>query len=116
MKKGWWFLVFIIALVLIFNFVKALWQSPQAIKRLKKAQEELQALKLINWQLRQEKDYRETDEFAEKEIRNKLMLGKEGELTVVLPEDLKEKTASLAAVKEEVPQLPPWRQWWVLFK
>lgn len=116
MKKGWRILIFLLAMVLIFNFAKELWQWPQATKRLKEAQTELQALKLKNWQLKQEKQYRESEEFAEKEIRNKLVMGKEGEVTVVLPEDTLPKIASSSAGNQEKTVLPPWRQWWELFR
>lgn len=70
----------------------------------------LQQLKEENEKLKQELNYKKSQEFAEAEIRNKLGLAKEGETVVVLP-------------KEDRDQLPEtsnkdkknWEKWWDLF-
>ncbi len=115
MKKSWRFLLLALSLFLIFNFSKNLWQWPQARKRLEETQKKLQALKLKNWQLQQEKKRRESPEFIEEEIRNKLLMTKEGETIVVLPEEIFPKVASASVNQEEKTEKPAWRQWWELF-
>jgi len=66
--------------------------------------------------LQQEKQYRESKDFLEKEIRNKLMMGKKDEIMVVLPEEVRQKIASESINKVEKEEVPVWRQWWELFR
>lgn len=63
--------------------------------------------------LAEEKVYRETAAFVEKEARDKLKMVKEGEHLLVLPEKLPVLGAAATASGESTP--PVWRQWWQVF-
>ena len=115
MKRILLILACVFGLILIFNLVREIMRFSKSGERLKQAQEQVEQLKVKNWQLKQEKQYRESDDFAEKEIRDKLMMAKEGELVVVLPQEIIQKIASSSASEEGKVELPAWRQWWSLF-
>jgi len=117
MKRLWLILFSIFGLILTFNLVKELLRFPQARQRLKEAERQLEQVKLKNLQLKQEKQLFLTSEHLEREIRNKLMMGKRNEAMVILPEEVLNQAASLSADQTEVlTELPVWRQWWELFK
>jgi len=67
-------------------------------------------LKEKNQELRKTLEAVQGQEFIEKEAREKLGMGKEGEVVVILPK-LKIKNEKLK-IKEEVPN---WRKWYNLF-
>lgn len=75
--------------------------------RVKQSQEEVQKLEAENAKLREEKDFRETNFFVEKEAREKLGYGIEGESTVVFRQQQATPEAK-AVVGEEKPN---WLKW-----
>jgi len=75
--------------------------------RIKQSQEEVQKLVSENAKLKEEKDFRETNFFVEKEAREKLGYGIEGESTVIFRQSPATSEAKLI-IKEEKPN---WLKW-----
>lgn len=81
-------------------------EAQNRIKELEKEQKELQ----VNLQIVK------SDEFIEKQLREKLGLAKKGELVVVLPnEELVKKFAPKADIEEISLPDPNWKKWQKLF-
>ena len=57
----------------------------------------------------------ESQFFVEREAREKLGLGREGESVVLLPSQTIEASVSSAESKKPQESKSPWRQWWELF-
>jgi len=73
----------------------------------------LEKLHQENRDLKQDLEYKKSDEFAEAEIRNKLGLAKEGEKVFVVPKkDDKGLTTNDERTED---QEQNWKKWWNLF-
>lgn len=116
MKRVFAIATTIICLILIINLSRELLRLSQSDKRLKEAEDNVKQLKLENWKLTQEKQYRQSDSFLENEIRNKLLLGKEGETIVILPKDEVDAIASASSEETQKEKKAPWQQWLALFR
>lgn len=79
--------------------------------KVKESEERLEELKRENETLKEELEYKTSDEFAEEEIRNKLGLAKEGETIVVLPKEGVNKKQEAKGEKQKA----NWQKWWELF-
>lgn len=115
MRKFLPLLISFLSLILIFNLSREVVRLSKAGQRIEEARDKVQELKLENWQLKKELDYRQTDEFLEQEIRNKLGMAKKDETIVILPRETVEKFASQAATRVEEKQLSSWQQWLEIF-
>ena len=78
-------------------------------EEMKKRIEELRAK---NEDLKKRLEYIESDEFVEKEAREKLNMAKEEETVVILPEKLEIRDFESGSREEN---LPNWQQWLRLF-
>jgi cell division protein FtsB len=114
-KKTLTFLFFLFSLLLIFNLSREVYRVSQSSGRLNEAEERVEKEKLRNWQLKEEKKYKESPFFLEKEIRDKLMMGKSGEVTVILPRDIIDKIATSEPEKKPEIDLAIWQQWLEVF-
>lgn len=84
--------------------------------RIENARERVEELKRENEKLRRDLQEKESEEFIEKELRDKLNLAKEGEIVVVLPEEeILRKLAPERIEEEEVLPDPNWMKWMKLF-
>ncbi|RJQ38380.1 hypothetical protein C4559_01135 [Candidatus Microgenomates bacterium] len=113
MKKIVYVGVIIISIFIINNFVRSivnLW-SKQDI--LVKAQKELIDKKRENEDLKKKLSVVESQEFLEKEARNKLLMVKPGEKQVLISQELLNSTDSAKEKSEE--NKPNWQKWWELF-
>ncbi len=105
-------LAFFFAIVLIVNSAKRISSLNSTSKKVDAAQQQLVDLKKENETLKQELEYKKSDQFAEKEIRNKLGLAKPGEAVVILPNN----DSSKSEVKsEKLDETPNYKKWWDLF-
>jgi 2-phospho-L-lactate guanylyltransferase (CobY/MobA/RfbA family) len=69
-----------------------------------------------NRKLKRDLQEKESEEFIEKELRNKLNLAKKGEIVVVLPdEEILRKLAPERVEEEEALPDPNWKKWLKLF-
>lgn len=97
----------------LFLGVSSFWGRENALEQ---AQRELESLEKEYGQLLEKRAEVESDEFVEREARDKLGLAREGEVVVVLPSD--EILRRLVPVEQEevfVGELPIWRQWVEMF-
>ena len=74
-------------------------------------EEKLEELKNKNWQLEQTLKEVQSEEFIEKEAREKLGMGKNGEIVVILSESKNQKIKKSKNQKE----LENWKKWYNLF-
>ncbi len=103
------FLAFFFVLVLIVNSSRRLSQLASTSKKVENAEKQLEELRRENEVLKRELEYKQSAEFAEGEIRNKLGLAREGEAVVILPKKDDEKP------EDERQDIPNYVKWWDLF-
>lgn len=109
------FIISLVGIGLIVSFSRDIYVLWQKGKEIGKAERELEKAKIKNEDFKKRLSYVQTDEFIEKEAREKLGLGKEGETVLILPENFAESLK-----KEEVEMVLPedkanWERWRDLF-
>lgn len=113
MKKA----IFIITVIILLLAIKDLSTSIYDIWHKKdfvsQAEKELEFQKKENQRLKSELSYSNTQEFVEKEARDKLFMAKEGEQKVIVPSEQNE--SSKDSLKEKENNTPNWKKWWNLF-
>jgi cell division protein FtsB len=113
-RRFLYWLAIIISLMLIVNFSKDLFTLLGRKDRIDQAEKRLAEVKQKNQELKIQKNQYQQEEFFESEARDKLLMAKEGEVVVILPEELKDlKDEALIIVKPL--QLPVWQQWLEIF-
>lgn len=115
MKKILSLLVTAICLIFIFNLSKELLRLSKVDERIGQAKQKKEELKLENWQLKQELAYRQTDEFIEEGIRDKLLMSKKGETMVIVPSGSINIASSSADIKNKK-ELDNWEKWLEVFR
>ena len=100
------------AAYLIISLSRSLWDLWQKQENLLKAQTNVERLRQENNRLQSELEYVQTDEFVEREAREKLKLVKPNETVVLIPENVL-RAATASAVPTPAP--PNWEQWMRLF-
>lgn len=98
--------------------------SLKSLKRIKegdllieKTKVKLEKINQENQKLTEQLQISQSEEFVEKQMRNKLGLAKEGEIIIVLPEpEIVRKLAPTLPQDEEVKLKPNWQKWLELFK
>src|SRR3990167_8811428 len=81
------FMAMLIGVILAVNSAKRIHSFAQTSQKVQEAEDRLEKLRKENESLKNELKYKESNEFAEKEIRDKLGLVKEGEAIVVIPQE-----------------------------
>ena len=89
------FLAVLISIVLVVNSSKRILNLRTTSQQVKESEAQLENLKKENEKLQAELKYKKSNEFAEKEIRDKLSLAKEGETVVILPKEEKSQNSEL---------------------
>ena len=113
MKRNFLLLLFFLtSILLIVNSTKRLLVFKTTSERVREAEERLVRLRGENEELKQELEYKRGQEFAEKEIRDKLGLAKPGEAVVVLP---KNDSLQSTVDSEQSTKIPNHIKWWRLF-
>lgn len=94
--------------------VLRLWKAGD---RVKTAQAELELTQVENLKLKGQVAYSQSDEFVEREARDKLGLGREGEVILILPEQSESSLKSqVSNPKSEIEDIRPnWKKWWDLY-
>lgn len=112
------FLFFLVSILLIVNSIRRLLAFKTTTERVGEAEERLVRLHKENEELKQELEYKKSQEFAEKEIRDKLGLAKPGEAVVVLPkknDESLDKLGTSSTNDERRNKTPNYTKWWRLF-
>lgn len=95
----------LVSLLLAYNSARRILTFKTTSEKVKEAEVRLEEIKLENEKLKQDLAYKESSQFAEAEIRNKLGLVKEGEAVVVVPRDEVADDVQLTTDK------PNWVKW-----
>ena len=81
--------------------------------------QQLEAAKAENRRLQTKLEEVQTDEFVEKEAREKLGYGREGETVLILPKQDNAQGPVMPAGRQvlstQEPEIPNWRKWWKLY-
>ncbi len=109
MKKVLFVIIVVILLFIINNLARWIYDIWQKKDFVTQAEKELSFQKQENQRLKSALSYSKTQEFIEKEARNKLFMVKEGEQRVLIPKE------SEKADQVEKYNSPNWRKWWDLF-
>jgi cell division protein FtsB len=108
-------LIIIFGLYLIVSLSREIFDLIQKEKIIDQEQLKLEQLEVETQILREQLGYVQSEEFVEKEAREKLGMTKEGETVVILPEDFEAMVEqSRGAIEPE--EIPNWKQWLGLFR
>ena len=100
-------LAVIVALVLAINSYRKITDFRLAAKTVDERQAYLDELKKKNEEFQKELEYKESSQFAELEIRNKLGLAKPGEAVVIVPRGVDRESEIVNRGKSK----PNWQKW-----
>ena len=109
MKKILFCIIVIVFLFIINDLARSIYDIWQKKDFVIEAEKELSFQKQENQRLKSALSYSKTQEFIEKEARDKLFMAKKGEQRILLSKDSEE------AVHKKKEDLPNWKQWWNLF-
>lgn len=109
MKKVIFIVVVIVLLLIINNLVRSMYDVWQKKDYIAQAQKELDFQKQENQRLKSALSYSKTQEFIEKEAREKLFMIKKDEQKVLVPQDQEDSEA------KKLDNDPNWKKWWDLF-
>lgn len=116
MKKYIRYIVLIVSLFLIFSISRSIWGLLQKGKTLDEAKERVEELEKEQAKLLEMREVIESEEFVEREAREKLGLAKPGEVVVILPhDDILRKFAPKVEEEEFVQEQPIWKRWVRMF-
>jgi cell division protein FtsB len=110
MKKALFITIVVTLLLIINGLIYSIWDIWQNKDVVLQAQKTLDLEKQENQRLKAALSYSQTQEFIEKEARNKLFMVKEGEQKVLIPKDSDNSRELLSEDKD-----PNWKKWWNLF-
>lgn len=110
----WGFLL--LAVLLTISLVRNIIKSQAADNKIEEAKTKLEALKKENQELANKLESVNSDEYIEKQARDKLGLVKEGEMVIVLPdeEEIKGLIPESNSEEDYLPD-PNWKRWLKLF-
>jgi len=110
------YIVLILALILSFSLVKNISNVKSVEKMISDKEAEVEEAKKETEDLEKRLEYIQSQEFIEKQLRDKLGLAKEGETVVILPppEILRTFAPEYVQEDEKLPD-PNWRKWIKLF-
>ena len=110
------YLLIFISILLMVSLVRNIVKINNVNQSIKEEEEKVEKIREENEELEAKLEILRSDEYQEKQLRDKLGLAKEGELIVVLPEDEVLRTLAPKHVEEEetLPD-PNWKKWAHLF-
>ena len=97
---------------LIISFSRSVWELWQNQDEVEKAKVKVETLRSENNKLKSELEYAKSEEFLEREARDKLHFVKSDETVVVIPDAVMRAATASAA---PTPPPPKWEQWMKLF-
>lgn len=114
MKRLIYFIAILVGMYLIISLSKSLIDAWRRERRIEEAQETLSSEKKKFDELTLKKKEVESQEFIEKQAREKLLLGKPGESQVIIDQLLLEALEGTKSA-ETLDNRPNWQKWWDLF-
>ena len=101
----------LIAIILGVNSARKILSFRGTSEKVSEVEQRLEDLKRENVSLKNELEYKKSDEFKEEEIRNRLGLAREGETVVIVPKN----DEGLTTNDESKSKKANWEKWRVLF-
>jgi cell division protein FtsB len=116
LKQFEFYLLGFLGLVLAVSLVRNLLKINQIRQRVAKNKERVEKFKNENRQMETKIGEVTSQEYLEKQLRDKLGLSKEGETIVILPdaETLRKLVPEIPQEEETLPE-PPWQKWLRIF-
>jgi cell division protein FtsB len=112
-KKIAFFVVLTLLLFAINNLAHSIYSTWEKQDLILKAQQDLEAAKLENQELRKDLAFVRKPEFVETEARDKLLLAKPGEGIIVIPTNGVIATPSVIPTPPDT--RPNYQRWWEVF-
>ncbi len=110
------YLLILLSILLVISLARNILKISQADNKIEDAEQELEDLKVESQELKVEVNALQSEEYIEKQLRDKLGLAKEGEIVLVLPEEeILRRLAPKQADEEEMLPDPIWKKWLNLF-
>jgi len=110
------YLFIFLSLLMLISLVRNTLKAFEAKKRIEKVEDRAVKLRQENEKLAEKLKEVKSEEFIEKQLRDKLGLAKEGEIVIVLPdEEILRKLAPTKEEEEETLPDPNWKKWLKLF-
>jgi len=105
-----------IVVLLIFSLFASISKIREVNTKIAKEKKVLEELKKDNENLQKNLEKAQSEEFIEKQLRDKLGMAREGEIVVILPdpETVKKFAPSFDIEEESIPD-PNWKKWLKLF-
>lgn len=115
-KSRFWAVVVVVSWLLIFSLAKDLRKVRSGFERIDESVNRLKLEEEKNRELKEKMRQVDSDYFKEKIMRDKLNLQKNGEIVVVLDNDLITHDSGLVAEKNGEEKQENWQKWWFLIK
>ncbi len=110
------YLLILLSILLVISLTRNILKIRGADKKIEDAERELEDSRVENQELKVEIEALQSDEYIEKQFRDKLGLARESEIILVLPEkEILKKLAPRKENEEETLPDPLWKQWLNLF-
>lgn len=110
------YMLFILSVFLLITLGRNILRIRSSGTRVDEARLNVEKLSEENKKLQEQLEIAQSEQFVEKQLRDKLGLAKEGEVVVVLPEDeILRKFSPQIQVEEDALPDPNWRKWLNLF-
>lgn len=107
----------IVFFVLASSLVKSIKRIQMGNTVIEKTKIKIEKVNEENKKLSEQLKITQSEEFLEKQLRNKLGLAKEGEIILVLPEaSVVRKLSPIIPMEEEIKPKSNWQKWMELFK
>lgn len=110
------YLLIVFTVLLAFSLIKNITNITKANDRIVSKEKKVEGLRRENYDLEKKLTSVKSEEFIEKQLRDKLGLAREGEIVVILPDEetLRKLAPKYAEEEEELPP-PNWKKWLKLF-
>lgn len=110
------YLLILFVLVLSLSLYRNLSRIKRSNQEIKRVEQKVENLEGENEELQDKLEIVKSEEYVEKQLRDKLGLAKEGEIVVVLPEEeILRRLAPEIDEEEDVLPDPNWKKWAKLF-
>lgn len=107
----------VLFLILISSFIKSVKRIRIGDSVIEKTKVKIEKVEAENLKLAEQLKIIQSDEYLEKQLRDKMGLAKEGEIILVLPEaDIVRKLSPQIPIDEEIKPKPNWQKWLEMFK
>lgn len=114
LKRSIRLIIIAVSAVLVVNLSRSILDLWRRRDILGEREAVLRRIQEENKRLQGELEYAQSPEFIEKEARNRLGLGREGEEIILMPNDKLPMTNEKTEDKT-IESLPNWKRWWKLF-